>query len=93
MMGAAIRIFYGERMFSPAPTGVAPRLAPLFGGPIMFFSLIWCVANVVAGITGLGTTGNMQAVAWEAHIGGYFAGLLLIGPFNALLGRRDRPAT
>jgi membrane associated rhomboid family serine protease len=92
MMGAAIRIFYGQR------TGAAPDappdlisaapLAPLFGAPILFFSAIWCVANVIAGLTGLGTTGNMQAVAWEAHLGGYFAGLILIGPFDAFPSKK-----
>jgi membrane associated rhomboid family serine protease len=107
MMGAAIRIFYGDRLDpasssegqekapatgeatgqqTPASSSEAvgpQRLAPLLGTPILFFSAIWCVANVVAGLTGLGTTGNMQAVAWEAHLGGYFAGLFLIGPFDA----------
>ena len=82
LMGAAIRIYYGERA---EPTGqqTSSPLAPLFGAPILFFSAIWCVANVVAGITGLGTTGNVQAVAWEAHLGGYFAGLFLVGLFDA----------
>jgi membrane associated rhomboid family serine protease len=98
MMGAAIRIFYGQRSFNapasandnlPAP-GMRPPLAPIFSGSVLFFSLIWVVVNIVAGVTGLGTSGEMQAVAWEAHLGGYFAGLLLVGPFDAI-GRR-RPA-
>lgn len=88
MMGAAIRIYYGERaMGAPANDHTAP-LAPLFGGPILFFSAIWSAANVIAGLTGLGTTGQMQAVAWEAHLGGFFAGLILIGAFDALSRKR-----
>jgi membrane associated rhomboid family serine protease len=85
MMGAAIRIFYGERMApyreasaAPAPL---PPLAPIFSGQVLFFTIIWTVANIVAGMIGLGTGANMQAVAWEAHLGGYFAGLLLVGLF------------
>jgi membrane associated rhomboid family serine protease len=102
MMGAAIRIFYGERSGvsanvpvandNPATFSSAP-LAPLFGGPILFFSVIWCAANVVAGVTGLGTGSTVQPVAWEAHIGGYFAGLLLIGPFDAIVRPRRAGAT
>lgn len=87
LMGAAIRIFYGQRTASSSEAvghENASPLAPLFGGPILFFSAIWCVANVVAGLTGLGTSGGVQAVAWEAHLGGYFAGLFLVGPFDSL---------
>jgi membrane associated rhomboid family serine protease len=83
MMGAAIRIFYGQRMGEAVAVVDTRPLAPLFGGPVLFFSAIWCVANVVAGVAGLGATGAVQAIAWEAHLGGYFAGLLLIGPFDA----------
>ena len=93
MMGAAIRIFYGERLTvagaanaandNPGGDAGAP-LAPLFGRPILLFSLVWCIGNVVAGVIGLGTGGTVEAVAWEAHIGGYFAGLLLVGPFDAM---------
>jgi membrane associated rhomboid family serine protease len=89
MMGAAIRIFYGERGFAAGPPAanddagpIRPPLAGLFSGPIVFFTVIWCITNVLAGITGLGTSGNMQAVAWEAHLGGYFAGLILVGLFD-----------
>lgn len=88
MMGAAIRIFYGERGTPPAEALPTQPLAPLFSGAIIFFSAIWCVANVIAGLTGLGTTGAMQAVAWEAHLGGYFAGLILVGPFDVWLRKR-----
>ncbi len=91
MMGAAIRIFYGERGAPPAERLPSQPIAPLFSSSIIFFSAIWCVANVIAGLTGLGTSGQMQAVAWEAHLGGYFAGLILIGPFDTLfLGGRSR---
>jgi membrane associated rhomboid family serine protease len=89
MMGAAIRIFYGERRFAPTLPAAnddggafRPPLAGLFSGPIVFFTTVWCITNVIAGITGLGTSGDMQAVAWEAHLGGYFAGLLLVGAFD-----------
>jgi len=41
----------------------------------------WILINAVLGLTGL-TPGTAGApVAWEAHIIGFFAGLLLISPF------------
>jgi membrane associated rhomboid family serine protease len=94
MMGAAIRIFYGERMAaqraaeSSNVVALTPALAPALSGPVLFFTLIWAVANVVAGMIGLGTGANMQAVAWEAHLGGYFAGLFLVGLFDVRQPRR-----
>jgi membrane associated rhomboid family serine protease len=53
------------------------------------------VVNVIAGVTGLGTGGEVQLVAWQAHIGGYAAGLFLAGPFDILARGRVplRPQT
>ena len=45
-------------------------------------------ANVVLGINPNWTPGAMgMAVAWQAHLAGYFAGLLLVGLFARLAGR------
>lgn len=74
MMGAAFRLML-------APPG--ERLAPLFSRPILIWSGIWLGVNLVAGVLGLGVGDRLQVVAWEAHMGGYFAGLLLIGPLDA----------
>jgi membrane associated rhomboid family serine protease len=60
------------------------------------WSAFWIIINVVAGLTGLGTGPGIQLVAWEAHIGGYFAGLLLAGPADWLRRRelgRKQPGT
>jgi membrane associated rhomboid family serine protease len=48
------------------------------------------IVNLVAGQTGFGTAGDMHLVAWQAHLGGYFVGLFLAGPFDSprLIGRR-----
>jgi membrane associated rhomboid family serine protease len=75
LMGAAFR------MMIPGPHA---RLQPLLSKPVLLWSVIWIVLNVAAGITGFGTGPGVQLVAWQAHIGGYFAGLLLADPFNAL---------
>lgn len=42
---------------------------------------IWFVINMLAAF-GLGTPSDIGAVAWEAHIGGFIAGLVLYGMFD-----------
>jgi membrane associated rhomboid family serine protease len=52
---------------------------------VLTFSLFWVVVNVLTGLTGIGTLPGLELVAWQAHIGGYFAGLLLSGPIDRWL--------
>ena len=69
------------------------KLAPLFSPRVMLWSGVWVLINIVAGLTGLGADGHVRLVAWQAHLGGYFTGLLLAGPFETLhlsFARRPR---
>ncbi len=43
------------------------------------FSAVWLAVNLITGIVGLGPTGILQPIAWQDHLGGYLAGLLLAG--------------
>lgn len=82
LMGAAFRLM---RLYEEAPSGeAAPALAPLFSRRIVTWSAIWVTINIFAGVTGLGTGSGVSLVAWQVHLGGYFAGLILAGPFAAL---------
>jgi len=89
MMGAAFRVMLA---------GPKERLAPLISGRVLLWSGMVILINVVAGLTGFGTGPGVRLVAWQAHIGGFLAGLLLVQPFDALrrlqLRRRldERPA-
>ncbi|MBU6444483.1 MAG: rhomboid family intramembrane serine protease [Alphaproteobacteria bacterium] len=74
LMGAAFR------MMNAYDRSLAPILSPR----ILTWSAVWIGINVLAGLTGLGTGSTVQLIAWQAHIGGYFAGLLLAGIFAAL---------
>lgn len=48
---------------------------------VQFATATWLVLNVLA-VFGLGTGGASGPIAWEAHIGGFLAGLLSFGWFD-----------
>jgi len=62
-------------------------LAPILSKPVLMFSAFWVVTNLVLGITGIGTGGEIEQVAWQAHLGGYFFGLLAIDVLERLRER------
>jgi membrane associated rhomboid family serine protease len=78
LMGAAIRM-----MPWPGAARTLP-LAPILSRPVLVFSLFWLVANFVFGFTGFGASGEIHQIAWQAHLGGYIAGLLLAEIFDGL---------
>lgn len=89
LMGAGIRLLPTERPVWAAEgqPADAPML-PLWSRQIILFSVVWATINLVMGITGLGLRGEVGLIAWQAHLGGYIAGLLLSGLFDRL---RPRP--
>jgi len=85
LMAAGMRILYG-RIYG-GPLG----LAPVTSRPIVAFSAVWMLANVISGVLRIGVSDDLTLIAWVAHLGGYFAGLFLIGVFVANLVRRHSP--
>ena len=85
LMAAGIRLLPTER---PVLAGEGPpaeaAMLPLWSRQIILFTLIWVVLNIVAGLTGFGMAGEVGLIAWQAHLGGYAAGLFLSGPFDAM---------
>ncbi len=80
LMGAAFRISLpaildeGDRRLRSAVT-------PLTDRRFLTMSGVWIVSNVIFGITGIRVTEQVLMIAWDAHIGGFVAGALLIGVF------------
>lgn len=60
------------------------QLAPLATRPVVASTAAWIVINGVMGVMHYAPGIGEVRVAWEAHIIGYFAGLLLIAPLAAL---------
>ncbi|MGB8366328.1 MAG: rhomboid family intramembrane serine protease [Rhizomicrobium sp.] len=93
MMAAGFRMLppVGEFGLEVLARGERP-LAPILSSQILMLSAMWIAINVLAGVTGLGAGPGVHLIAWQAHIGGYMAGLLLAGPFD-ILQSRLRPAS
>lgn len=83
LMGGAIRMIDIRR---PYLNGATLPLEPLFSRQVLTFSAVWLALNFAVGVIGLGAWGAIQVIAWQDHMGGYFAGLLLAGPFDRFLG-------
>jgi membrane associated rhomboid family serine protease len=77
LMGGAIRLMAGRTAGEGALGSLGSRM-------VVSASLGWIVINLVLGLTGLTPGAGGAPVAWQAHIAGYFAGLLLIGIFMRL---------
>ena len=84
LMAAALRMLPGQVPW--AVPGQVP-LAPIWSRPILVFSGVWAVINLIVGLTGLGMGGSEGLIAWQAHLGGFIAGMLLSGPFDSLRPR------
>ena len=76
LLGAASRLIQGQG-----------RIGSMFGSTVLGMALAWAIANVVLGVSGLTPGAAGMPVAWQAHLAGYVAGVLLIGPFARLAGR------
>lgn len=83
LMGGAIRMM---RIREPYLNVATLPLEPLFSRQVLLFSAVWMLVNFVTGLFGLGLSGSMTAIAWQDHMGGYIAGLLLAGPFEHFVG-------
>jgi membrane associated rhomboid family serine protease len=77
LAGAAARLLEG-----------GGRPGPIFSRLAVGMAAAWVVANVIIGVVGFAPGAGGAIVAWQVHIIGFFVGLVLIGPWAALFGRR-----
>jgi len=59
-----------------------PLLVVLRDLRVLTFLAVWFGLNLVFGIGSLSLDGGEQAIAWQAHIGGFLAGLLAFAAFD-----------
>lgn len=66
----------------------APLLVALRRRRVMTFLLTWFGLNLLFGFVSVPGVSEGMSVAWEAHLGGFLAGLLLFDAFDPLLKPR-----
>jgi membrane associated rhomboid family serine protease len=84
LMAAGIRM-----LRVPGPDASRPGLASMFSPQVLVFSVLWVAINLVFGFAGFSVSGEIQPIAWQAHLGGYFTGLVLAGPFDRWSHKSD----
>lgn len=79
LLGASFRFIF----LNPHTSAVwPPAHLPLFSRPVLVTSGVWILLNVGLGLIGFTPEGFGRMIAWEAHIGGFLAGLLLLPLFD-----------
>jgi membrane associated rhomboid family serine protease len=59
-----------------------PLIGVLSDARVLIFLAVWFGINILFGLGSLPITGSDQPVAWQAHIGGFLAGLFLFSWFD-----------
>jgi membrane associated rhomboid family serine protease len=68
----------------------APLFAALRNPRVFTFVAVWFGLNLLFGLGSVSfLTGENQSIAWEAHVGGFLAGLLLFSVFDPVQSARD----
>lgn len=90
-MAAAIRFAFVRGSFlsfsrSDADTAAKVPALPLSralrDGRVVGFLAVWFGVNIIFGVGAIGIDSETTSIAWQAHIGGFFAGLLLFALFD-----------
>ena len=98
-MAAAIRFAFAKGSFLSFGRGDAdaaarvpalPLSQALRNGRVLAFLAIWFAVNIIFGVGSISIGSDGASVAWQAHIGGFLAGLLLFSLFDPVpRARRD----
>ncbi|WP_445488996.1 rhomboid family intramembrane serine protease [Rhodopseudomonas sp. RCAM05734] len=92
-MAAAIRFAFVRGSFLSFNRGDAdeaarvpalPLLRSLRDPRVLAFLAIWFGTNIIFGVGSIAIGAEGASVAWQAHIGGFFAGLLLFSLFDPI---------
>lgn len=98
MMGAATRFAFqrgGSLDFlhshdrDPDRIPAAPLWVALRNPRVVAFLAVWFGLNLLFGVGSISILGEDQNVAWEAHVGGFLAGLLLFSLFDPVRAPRN----
>jgi membrane associated rhomboid family serine protease len=100
-MAAALRFAFVQGSFLSFNRGDADAAAKvpalslmraLRNGRVLAFLAVWFGVNIIFGIGSIAVGVEGATVAWQAHIGGFFAGLLLFSLFDPVPRMPDHAA-
>ena len=100
-MAAAIRFAFVRGSFlsfnradaeTAAKVPALPLSRALRDGRVLGFLAVWFGVNIIFGVGAIGVDSETTSVAWQAHIGGFFAGLLLFTLFDPVPRMRNDAA-
>ncbi len=92
-MAAAMRFAFVQGSFLSFSRGDADAAAKvpalsllraLQNGRVLAFLVVWFGVNIIFGIGSIGIGAEGASVAWQAHIGGFLAGLILFALFDPI---------
>jgi membrane associated rhomboid family serine protease len=85
LTAAALRFAVGPHGFGAGPETwyrpAAPLGVALRDRRVILFTVVWFGINLIAGL-GIPVGGGSLRIAWEAHVGGFLAGLVLFALFD-----------
>ncbi|MDY7039478.1 MAG: rhomboid family intramembrane serine protease [Chloroflexota bacterium] len=91
VLGAYLVLFPTSRVITLVPIFFVPWFVEI---PALFYLGFWFVSQLFNGLFALtvsGSVGTYGGVAWWAHVGGFAAGLILVGIFARRRVRRPYP--
>ena len=83
--------FSGRRDPGAFRVPALPLVEALKNPQVLVFLGFWLFINLWFGVSDLGIAGAQGAIAWQAHLGGFFAGLVLFRFFDPVPPGNDRP--
>lgn len=90
--GGSLDLWRGQ-VGDPDRIPAAPLLVALRNPRVLTFLAVWFGSNLLFGVGSLSFSSATESVAWEAHIGGFLAGLLMFSLFDPIARSFDPPAS
>lgn len=93
LMAVAMRILFAPQAFARDEAGhlqtISGRLPTIRDRRVLMIAGVWVVMNLIMGLGGMvSMSGQVIAIAWEAHVGGFLVGMLGFGLFDRKLAMR-----
>ena len=87
--GGPLGLWRGQRDGDAYRVPAASLLATLRDPRFLIFLGAWIGLNALFGLGSVSMVGEGQQIAWQAHIGGFLAGLLLFNAFDPVVPHRE----